>query len=219
MLWSEDLHTVIWFRNLEQALKTDFRQKVQGQDLPDTGLISPFHQSYCCSVAKSCPTLCSPMDSSMPGFSLLHYLLVAVVQLLSCIWLFATPWTAVCQAFLSFTISRSLLKLMSIELVMSFNHLIFCHPLLLLPSVFPSIRVFSKDVTLCIRWPKYWSLSYSIKLPMNIQNWFILWLNCLISLQSKGLSKIFSNTTVQKHQFFGAQPSLLSNSHIHTRLL
>ena len=118
MLWSEDLHTVIWFRILKQALKIDFRQKVQGQDLLDMGPISPFHQSYCCSVAKSCPTLSNPMDSSMPGSSLLHYLLVVVfVQLLSCIWLFATPWTAACQAFLSFTISWSLLKRTSVESV------------------------------------------------------------------------------------------------------
>ena len=76
--------------------------------------------------------------------------------------LFATPWTTVCQASLSFTISQSLLKLMSIELMMSSNHLILCHPLLLLPSIFPSIRVFSNESALCTRWPKYWSLCFSI---------------------------------------------------------
>ena len=85
-----------------------------------------------------------------------------VVQSLSRFWLFATPLTAVCQASLSFTISWSLLKLMSIESVMLSNHLILCRPLLLLPSIFPSIRVFSNELTLCISWPKYWSFSFSI---------------------------------------------------------
>ena len=87
-------------------------------------------------------------------------------QSLSCVWLFATPWTAARQASLSFTISWSLLKLLSIELVMPSNHLFLCHPLLLLPSVFPSIRVFSNKSALPIRWPKYWSLSFSIS-PSN----------------------------------------------------
>ena len=87
------------------------------------------------------------------------------VQSLSPVWLFATPWTAAHQASLS-TNSRSLLKLMSIELVMPSNHLILCHPLLLLPSIFPSIRVFSNESVLCVRWPKYWSISISIS-PSN----------------------------------------------------
>ena len=78
------------------------------------------------------------------------------VQLLSDVWHFATPWTTACQASLSITNSRNLLKLMSIELVMPSNHIILCHPLLLLPSTFPSIRVFSNESVLCIRWPKYW---------------------------------------------------------------
>ena len=91
---------------------------------------------------------------------------VIVVQSLSCVQLFVTPWTAACQAFWSFTISWSLLKLMSIELVMPSNYLILCHPLLLLPSIFPSIRVFSNESALRIRWPKYWSLSFSIS-PSN----------------------------------------------------
>ena len=86
--------------------------------------------------------------------------------MLSCVRLFATPWTTACQASLSFTISQSLLKLMSIELVMPSNHLILCHPLLLLPSVFPSIRVVPNESTLDIRWPKYWHFSYSIS-PSN----------------------------------------------------
>ena len=136
------------------------------------------------------------------------------VQSLSRIWLFVTPWTAAHQASLSFTISQSLLKLMSIEWVMPSNHLIFCHPLLLLPSIFPSIRVFSNASALHIRWPKYWS-SASV-LPMNIQGWFPLGLTGLISLLSKGLSRVLSSTTIWKHQFFGAQPSSQSNSHIPT---
>ena len=91
-----------------------------------------------------------------------HTTSVVVVQLLSCVQLLATPWTAACQASLSFTVSRNLLKLMSIELVMPSNHLILCHPLLLLPSIFPSIRVFSNESALHIRWPKTWSFSFSI---------------------------------------------------------
>ena len=87
---------------------------------------------------------------------------IVVVQLLSCVQLFVTPWTAACQASLSFTISQSLLKLMSIELVMPSNHLILCLPLLLLSSIFPRIRVFSNESALRIRWPKYWSISFSI---------------------------------------------------------
>ena len=88
------------------------------------------------------------------------------VLLLSCVQLFATPWTAACQASLSITNSRSLLKLMSIESVMPSSHLILCGPLLLLPSIFPSIRVFSNESALCIRWPKYWSFGFSIS-PFN----------------------------------------------------
>jgi len=88
------------------------------------------------------------------------------VQSLSCVQLLATPWTAACQASLSITNSWSLLKLMSIELVMPSNHLILCHPLLLLPSIFTSIRVFSNELVLRIRWPKYWSFSFSIS-PSN----------------------------------------------------
>ena len=109
------------------------------------------------------------------------------------------------QASLSITSSWSLLKLMSIESVMPSNHLFLCHPLLLLPSIFPSIRVFSSESILCIRWPKYWS--FSISLSMNIQDWFPLGWTGWISLQSKGLSRVFSNTTVQNQQFLGAQLS------------
>ena len=87
---------------------------------------------------------------------------VVVVQSLSHVWLFVTPWTAACQASLSITISQSLLKLMSIESVMPSNHFILCHPFLLLPSIFPSIRVFSNELALHIRWLKYWRFSFSI---------------------------------------------------------
>ena len=120
------------------------------------------------------------------------------------------------QASLSITNSWSLLKLMSIESVMPSNHVILCCLLLLPPSIFPSIRVFSNESVLHIRWPKYWSFSFSIS-PSNKYSGLISFrMDWLISLQSKGLSRVFSNTTVQKHQFFGAQLSSQSNSHIHT---
>ena len=137
-----------------------------------------------------------------------------MVQSLSHVRLFATPWTATYQASLSFTFSQSLLKLTFIESVMPSNHLILCHPLLL-PSIFPSIRVFSNESALRLRWPKYWSFSIS---PSNEYSGLIipLRLTGLISLLSKGLSRVFSSTTVQKDQFFDAQPSLWSNSHTHT---
>ena len=128
--------------------------------------------------------------------------------LFSHVQLFASPWTATIQASLSFTISWSLIKLMSIESVMPSNHLILCCPLLLPPSIFPSIRVFSKESVLCIRWPKHWSFSSASVLLMDIQGWFPLELIGLISLQSTELSRVFSNTTVHKHQFFCAQLSL-----------
>ena len=135
-------------------------------------------------------------------------------QSLSDVRLFVTPWTAAHQANLSITNSQSLFKLMSIELVMPSNHLILCYPLLL-PSIFPSSRISSNESVLHITWPKYWSVTSVSVLPMNIQGLFPLELTGLISLQSKGLSRIFSNTTIQKHQFFGAQLSLWSISHMH----
>ena len=138
------------------------------------------------------------------------------VQSLSCVQPFVTSWTAVHRASLSITNSWSLLKLMSIESVMRSNHLILCRPLLLLPSILPSIRVFSNELALHTRWPKYWSLSFRSVFPMNIQGLFPLGLTGLISLLSKGFSRVFSNTTVQKHQFFGTRLSLWSNSYIHT---
>ena len=129
------------------------------------------------------------------------------VQSLSRVQLFVTPRTLACQASLSITYSQSLFKLMSIKLVMPSNHLILCCPLLLLTSVFPSIRVFSNKSVLCIRWPKYWSFSFSIS-PSNEYSGLPLGSTGLISLLTKALSRVFSNTTVQKHQFFGAQLSL-----------
>ena len=115
---------------------------------------------------------------------------VVVVQLLSCVLFFATPWTAIHQASLSFNISRSLLKLVSIESVMSSNHLILCRPLLLLPSIFPSIRVFSKESALCIGWPKYWSFSFSISLSNEYSGLIFFRITGLISVQSKRLPGI-----------------------------
>ena len=110
------------------------------------------------------PSIFSPYLK--PGSLRTDSLPFSSVQSLSCIQLFATPWTAARQASLSITDSRGLLKLMSIESVMPSNHLIFCHPLLLLPSIFPSIRVFSNESVLPSRWPKYWSFSLSIS-PSN----------------------------------------------------
>ena len=117
------------------------------------------------------------------------------------------------QASLSSTNSWSLLKLMSIMSVTPSNHLILCRPLLLLPSIFPSIRVFSSESALHTKWPKCGVSSSSSVLPMNIQDWCLLGWTGWISLQSKGLSRVFSNTTAQKHQFLGAQLCLWSKSH------
>ena len=141
----------------------------------------------CCSVSKSCPTLYNPMDC------------------------------AARQAPLSSTISWSLLKFMSIELVMPSNHLILCHPLLFLTSVFPSIRVFSSESALHIRWPKYWSFSFSISTSNECSGLISFRTDCF-ALAAKELSKVFSSTIIWKYKFSGAQPSLWSNSHIRTWL-
>ena len=141
---------------------------------------------------------------------LLNHLAVqfSSVQSLSHVQLFVTPWTAGCQASLAITNSWNLPKLMSIELVMPSSHLILCCPLLLLPSIFPSIRVFSNESALHIRGASIGVSASTSVLPMNTQDWSPLEWTGWISLQSKGLSRVFSNTTVQKHQFFGAQLSL-----------
>ena len=122
------------------------------------------------------------------------------------------PWTATRQASLSITNSRGLLKLMSSESVMPSNHLILCCPLLLLPSIFSSVRIFSNESVLATGGQSIGVSASASILPMNVQDWFPLGLTGLISLQSKGLSRVFSNTTVQKHQFFSAQLSLWPNS-------
>jgi len=133
--------------------------------------------------------------------------------------LFVTPCTAAFQASLSIT------KLL--EFTQTHVHwdgdamqpFILCHPLLLPPSTFPSIRVISNESVLCIRWPSIGVSASTSVLPMNTQDWSPLGWTCWISLQFKALSRVFSSTTVQKHQFFGTQLSLQSNSHIHTWLL
>ena len=144
---------------------------------------------------------------------------LVVVQLFSHVWLFATLWTAAHQSSLSFTILQSLLKLMSVESMMPSNHRILCHPHLLLPSIFPNIKVFPNELALCIRWPKYWSFSFSNSLSNGYSVLIPLRLAGLISLLSRRFSRIFSSTTVQNHQFFTAQLFLYSSSHIHTWLL
>ena len=137
------------------------------------------------------------------------------VQSLNHVQLFVSPWTAARQASLSTTNSLSLLKLMSTEQVIPSNHLILCHPLLLLPSIFPSIRVFSMNQFFASGDQRIRESASASVIPMSIQDRFPLGLTGWISLQSKGLS-VFTNTTIQKHQFFGTQLSLQSNSHIHT---
>ena len=130
----------------------------------------------------------------------------------------ATPWTAARQASLSTTNSRGLLRLKYIESVVPSDHIILCCHLLLPPSIFPSIRVFSDESALCIKWPKYGASASTSVLPMNIQDWFPLGWTDLISLESKGLLSLFKHQ-IQKHHFFSTQFSFWSNSHIHTWLL
>ena len=192
-----------------------------------------------CWVPQSCLANCKPMDYILPGSSVMEFSrqecwsglplhcsnglvtfdsvqfrsfakfwFSSVAKLCLTLSLFVTPWTAAHQASLFITNFRSLLKLRSIKLVMPSNHLILCCPLLLWPSIFPSIMVFSNEQVLLIRCPN-----------ISLQDWFPLGLTVVITLQIKGLSRVFSNTTVQKHQFFGAQLPLYSNSHIHTWLL
>ena len=130
------------------------------------------------------------------------------VQSLSRVQVFVTPWTAARHASLSITSSRSLPKLMSIELVMPSNHVILCHPLLLLPSIFPSIKVFSNESALQIRWPKYWSFSFSISPSTDYSGLMSFRMDWLDLLAVQGILRVFSNTIVQKHQFFCAHLSL-----------
>ena len=170
--------------------------------------INPTAHSHCCN--KALPPFLAWRNQHQKHFLFLFWRLYAP-QFSSVVQSYPTlcnPMDAARQASLSITNSWSLLKLMSIELVIPSNHLIFCHPLFLLPSIFPSIRVFSNESVLCIRCSKYWSFSFSISPSNEYQDWFPLGLTGLISLQSKGLSRVFSNTTVQKHQFFSTQLSL-----------
>ena len=138
------------------------------------------------------------------------------VQLLSHVWLFAAPWIRARQASLSITNSWSSLKLMSIKLVMSSSHLILCRPLLLLPHSLPASESFPMSQLFAWGGQSTGVSALASVLPMNTQDWSPLEWTGWISLESKGLSRVFSNTTVQKHQFFSAQPSSQSNSHIHT---
>ena len=155
--------------------------------------------THYCSVSKSCPTLCDPMDYSMPSFPAFSISWsFSSVQLLSSVRLFATLWSAERQTSLSITNSQSLLKLIVIGLAMLSDHLILCRPLLLLPSIFPNFRGFSNESVLRIKWPKYCSFSFSIS-PSNEYSELISFrMDWLDLLQSKGLSRVFSNTTIQK---------------------
>ena len=153
----------------------------------------PTNDGFSCSAAKSCLTVCDPMSDSATAA---HQ---ASLLILPCLLEFAQTHVH----WISDAIHPS-------------------HPLsphLLLPPVFPSIRVFANELTLRIRWPKYWSFSFSFSTSSDNSGLISFRIDWLISLQSKGPSRVFSSTTVRKHQFFGAQPSLRSNSHIHTWLL
>ena len=145
---------------------------------------------------------------------------IVVVQSLSCVQLFATLWTAARQSPLSSNISGCLLRFMSIESMMLSNHRILCYSLLLLLTIFPSIRSFPINRLLASSGQSIGTSASVIISPSNeYSGWLPLELNSLISLKSKGLSRVFSNTTIQKHQFVDSQPSLWSNSQIQTWLL
>ena len=142
------------------------------------------------------------------------------VQSLSHVQLFVTPWTAACQASLSITNSQSLLKLMSIESVMPSNHLILCHPLLLLPSIFPSIRVFSNKSVLHIRWPKYWNFSFSISPSSEYSRLIFFWINWLDLLIVQGtLKSLLQHHSLNASILWRSTFFIVQLSHIHTSLL
>ena len=201
-------HRILQTRILEWVSMPSSKGSSQSRDRTCISYISCinrrvlYHQHY----PGSTPVSCS-IDISQS------------VLLLSRVWLFAAPQTAAHQASLSITNSQSLLKLMSIESMMPSNRLILCCPLLLLPSILPSIRVFSNESVLCIRWPKYRSFHFSISLSNEYSGLISFRIGWFDLPLAKELSQVFSNTTVQKHQFFGAQLYLWSSSHIHTRLL
>ena len=157
------------------------------------------------SILKQNVSLCTHIDNAAPSTLLLIF---SSVQLLSHVWLFATPWTAVRQASLSITNSQSLLKFMSIDSVMPSNHLILCHPLLHPPSIFPSIRVFANESVLRIQWPKYWSFSFNIS-PSNQYSGLISFRMDWLDLPAvQGTLKSLLQHCSSKHQFFSAQLSL-----------
>ena len=170
------------------------------------------------------------LDNSLDGLSLeflceriKSYWLVTIsfyflVQSLSHVRLFVIPWTAACQDSLSFTISHSLLKFMPIKLMMLYNQLILCQPRLLLPLIFPRIRVFSNKLALCIRWLKYWSFSFNISPSTEYSGLISFRIDCFDLLAVQGTLKNLLCTTIRKHQF-SAQPSLWYNSHICTWLV
>ena len=157
------------------------------QDVRIIGFLQPANSNYYQFLESSPVLMCEVQFSSD--------------QSLSRVQLFGTPWTATFQDSLSITNSWSLFRLMSIKSVMPSNHLILWHPLLLLPSIIPSIRLFSNESVICIMWPKYWSFSFSISPSNEYSGLISLGLTGLISLQSKLLSRVFSSTTVQKQQF------------------
>ena len=162
--------------------------------------------------------MCSEYSRSLIWHTKRAVIEFSSVQSLSHVQLFVTPWTAASQASLSITNSWSLLKLMSIESVMPSNYLILCHPLLLPRQSFPASGSFQMSQLFASGGQSIGVSASTSVLPMNTQDWSLGWTGWL-SLPSKGFSRVFSNTTVQKHQFFGAQLSLQSNSHIHTWLL
>ena len=187
-------------------------------DFPTNLLYMESHQVVCWlwnqkTQAQFKLLLCDSLLVSSLGTTGPVFIFVVIVQLLSNIWLFATPWAAAYQASLSFTTSLGFLRLMSIESVMPSNHLVHFRPLLFLPSIFPSIRVFFPMSQLFTPGGQSIGASASASvLPMNIQGWYPLGLTVLISLLSKGLLRDFSSTTVRRYQFFSAQPSLWSTS-------
>ena len=145
-------------------------------------------------------------NNDLENQCILHMKMIFSVQSLSHVWLFENPWTVTCLASLSFANPQSLLKLVSIETVMPSNHLILCCPLLLLSSIFPASGSFPMSQFFAKGGQSIWASASATVHPMNIQDWFPLVWTSLISLQFKRLSRVFSSTTVQNHQFFGAQP-------------
>ena len=175
------------------------------------GAVQPYSSPSSGSQMREGTMKCGSLPSAMPVLSVLplstiHQMSVAVVQLLSRVQLFETPWTAARQAPLSFTTSQSLLKLMPTESVMPSDHLILCCPLLLLPSIFPNIRVFSNESALCIRWPKYWSFSFSISLSNEYSGLISFRINWLDLLAVQGTLK----SLLQHHSLKASKSSVLS---------